>query len=195
MYVQRKLFVGRSLGGCNTVTLSPSALLCLEIISRFAFVRTRDSPVSNCPSVPAFYFLNRTLYAKWDYDIIFTYYARLFWTRPREKEKKDRHDVCWSVWKRWRWWYPPARVLRHLHHILKAETVQDANRWKLILEIRELCVYTDMLYSYVHPQLIEFHIKQRIGPMSYRYFGDAFNIDGPAVSTPFQPFYKIRESQ
>jgi hypothetical protein len=52
-----------------------------------------------------------------------------------------------------------------------------------------------MLYSYVHPQLIEFHIKQRIGPMSYRYFGDAFNIDGPAVSTPFQPFYKIRESQ
>ncbi len=97
MYVQRKLFVGRSLGGCNTVTLSPSALLCLEIISRFAFVRTRDSPVSNCPSVPAFYFLNRTLYAKWDYDIIFTYYARLFWTRPREKEKKDRHDVCWSV--------------------------------------------------------------------------------------------------
>lgn len=45
-----------------------------------------------------------------------------------------------------------------------------------------------MLYSYVHPQLIEFHIKQRIGPMSYRYFGDAFNIDRPAVSTPFQPF-------
>jgi hypothetical protein len=71
---------------------------------------------------------------------------------------------------------------------LKAETVQDANRWKLILEIRELCVYTDMLYSYVHPQLIEFHIEQRIGPMSYRYFGDAFNIDRPAVSTPFQPF-------
>ncbi len=43
------------------------------------------------------------------------------------ERKKDRHDVCWSVWKKMKMG-DTSQGLRPLHHILKAETGRDANR-------------------------------------------------------------------
>lgn len=90
MYVQRKLFVGRSLGGCNTVSLSPSALLCLQIIPRFAFVRKRDSPVSNCPVSSSFFFnfFNRTLCKMGLRHHIYLLCPSILDTAEGEREKK-----------------------------------------------------------------------------------------------------------
>ncbi len=47
---------------------------------------------------------------------------------------------------------------------------------------RVVCMHRYGIYSYMHPQLIEFHVEQRISPISYRYFCDAFKIYRPAVS-------------